>query len=314
MSPSRYRAGAAAGVAILAVVGCRADGESGARAVQARDELAWRTKVTQERADKDREFATSPSSPVAAIERFAPTGPAYLALDGATLRVDDRPGPATQVAFQPADGSAWSWQAAGGELRATAAADGSRALGPGRLSEPTVFRLSERFTAMAQIASGAFVITGFDARRKELLEFKQLAYFAPDPRFAVSAKIERLAAAEPIKLATTRGLTKSFVRRATLRFELDGTPCTLTAFRAAGSTGRELFVPFRDATSGQQTYGAARFLDLDEPDGGTSTLTLDFNEAYNPLCAYSPAWNCPIPPPENVLKVAVTAGERTYAH
>jgi hypothetical protein len=313
MSPTRCRAGAAAGLAILAIAGCRAGSGGEGAAVAAKDEPAWRARLTQERAEKDHDFATAVTSPVAAIERFAPIGPAYLALDGDKLQADDQPGPASRVAFRPTDGSNWSWQVAGGEVRATAA-DGKRAITPGTLSEPTLFRLSERITALAQIAGGGFVITGFDARRKELLEFKQLAYFAPDPRFAVTAKVERLAAPDPIKLATTRGLTKSFVRYAMLRFELDGTRYTLTAFRPAGSTGRELFVPFRDATSGNETYGAARFIDLEEPDRGASMLTLDFNEAYNPLCAYSPAWNCPIPPPENILKVSVTAGERTYGH
>lgn len=73
-------------------------------------------------------------------------------------------------------------------------------------------------------------------------------------------------------------------------------------------------LPFQDATSGHESYGAARFLDLEEPAAGETTLTLDFNEAYNPLCNYSPAWNCPLPPPENHLAPAVRAGERAYAH
>ena len=115
-------------------------------------------------------------------------------------------------------------------------------------------------------------------------------------------------------MLTSRNLEKRFSRYARLSFSVDGTACTLMAFKSAAdaSADRTLFVPFTDATTGTETYPAGRFLDLDEPDG--ETMVLDFNRAYNPLCNYSPAYNCPIPPAENRLAVAIRAGELTYPH
>ena len=73
----------------------------------------------------------------------------------------------------------------------------------------------------------------------------------------------------------------------------------------------ELFVPFRDATSGKETYGAGRYLEVESP-GPDGRVRVDFNAAYNPYCAYNPDWSCPIPPGENWLSVPIRAGEKTF--
>jgi uncharacterized protein (DUF1684 family) len=115
-------------------------------------------------------------------------------------------------------------------------------------------------------------------------------------------------------MLTNRGLKKAFYRYARIRFELDGEEQELSAFKSklTGEGSEGLFIPFRDSTSGRETYGAGRFLDLDEPPD--EHFVLDFNRAYNPLCNYSPAFNCPIPPRENRLEAAIRAGELTYPH
>ena len=74
--------------------------------------------------------------------------------------------------------------------------------------------------------------------------------------------------------------------------------------------GSELFVIFRDLTSGKETYPAARFLYADAPEDGT--VILDFNKAYNPPCAFNPYTTCPLPPPDNRLRVRIEAGELNY--
>ena len=154
----------------------------------------------------------------------------------------------------------------------------------------------------------------YDPERPEKTAFEHLLYFPPDRSFAVPATLHRLPEPEEIEMLTSRSLKKTFYRYATIRFRLDGEDLELTAFksRLTGDGSESLFVPFRDATSGHETYGAGRFLDLDEPEA--EQLVLDFNRAYNPLCNYSPAFNCPIPPRENRLDVAIRAGERTYPH
>jgi len=80
----------------------------------------------------------------------------------------------------------------------------------------------------------------------------------------------------------------------------------------AEKDGSSLSFVFRDLTSGRETYGAARFLDADL--GKDGRVVLDFNEAYNPPCAYNPYTTCPLPEPENRLRVGIEAGEKTYHH
>jgi uncharacterized protein len=109
-------------------------------------------------------------------------------------------------------------------------------------------------------------------------------------------------------------------RAGRLVFRLHGESCRLTVLSLVQYAGG-LFVPFRDATSGPETYGGGRYLfdTAKDTDGlvleitpGSSNVTIDFNYAYNASCAYSPLWACPLAPPENFLKVPVRAGELTY--
>ena len=109
-------------------------------------------------------------------------------------------------------------------------------------------------------------------------------------------------------------------RAGRLTFELAGTACRLTVLSLMQYAGG-LFVPFRDATSGRETYGGGRYLfdTAKDTDGlvleitpGVSDVVIDFNYAYNASCAYSPRWACPLAPPENYLTVPVRAGELKY--
>jgi uncharacterized protein (DUF1684 family) len=113
---------------------------------------------------------------------------------------------------------------------------------------------------------------------------------------------------EEVDLATSDGQTKAFIREGTIHFTVDGEPATLMVFRDADRG--DLFIPFRDATTGTETYEIGRYLEPQQrPDG---TLHVDFNYAYNPFCAYGEGWSCPIPPAENWLSVAIAAGERVF--
>ena len=105
-----------------------------------------------------------------------------------------------------------------------------------------------------------------------------------------------------------------------LAFSLGDRQCALTVLSLVQYAGG-LFVPFRDLTSGRETYGGGRYLfdtakDTDglvlELEAGSSDVVIDFNFAYNASCAYSPRWACPLAPPENHMQVAVRAGERVY--
>lgn len=145
--------------------------------------------------------------------------------------------------------------------------------------------------------------------------FTGLAYYSPDPAFRVTAEVVPFAQPEIVQLATSTGEIRPQARYAELRFRIGSQVMRLYGFADPHEHHtHELFVPFRDATSGRETYGAGRYLEveLDHHADGAHTATLDFNLAYNPYCAYSPDYSCPIPPAENTLPVAITAGERAY--
>lgn len=116
-----------------------------------------------------------------------------------------------------------------------------------------------------------------------------------------------------LRMETTHSNKQKYVRWGEFRFELDGKEHALKVYKHNLRDG-QLFVPIRDATSGKETYGAGRYLDL-EPERhlvGEGRWILDFNEAYNPFCAYSEAYTCPLVPPENWLDIPMYAGEKIY--
>ena len=94
----------------------------------------------------------------------------------------------------------------------------------------------------------------------------------------------------------------------TLEFTLNGQQLSLGALSPAGEPIRALFVPFADQTTKIETYSAGRYLDI--PPTATGLYTIDFNEAYNPTCAYNASYECPLPPSSNRLKVPILAGEK----
>jgi hypothetical protein len=136
--------------------------------------------------------------------------------------------------------------------------------------------------------------------------FTGLRYFADDPayRFAVSVDPAKSGAVEEVEMSD--GSTSEMRRVGTVRFDVKGERVALVAYEQ----GDELFIPFRDATSGKETYGAGRYVEA-EPLGG-GRFELDFNRAYNPYCAYNDAWRCPLPPPDNWLTVPIRAGELSF--
>jgi uncharacterized protein (DUF1684 family) len=152
--------------------------------------------------------------------------------------------------------------------------------------------------------------------------FKGLLYFDPDPGYRVTTRLEPAIAGEPLVIETggEDGII-TYRRAGWLRFQLGGQDCRLTVFGLVGYGGG-LFLPFRDATSGGETYGGGRYLfdTVKNTDGlsldlgaGSPDITIDFNFAYNPSCAYDVRWACPLAPRENWLPVPVRAGEKVFS-
>jgi uncharacterized protein len=140
--------------------------------------------------------------------------------------------------------------------------------------------------------------------------FKGLSYFPENSALVIKARIDRHVQPGVIHMETTKGKEQSFRRYGVVRFEVDGQPAQLTLYASEGGS-HALFLPFRDATSGKQSYGAGRYLDLH---AHGDEVVVDFNYAYNPNCAYNPNWNCPLPPAENWLKVPIRAGEMKFVN
>ena len=141
--------------------------------------------------------------------------------------------------------------------------------------------------------------------------FTGLPYFAVDPAYYFEdLRLQPYTGSEPerFQIPTSDGQLRPAHRAGIFTFDLAGEPRTLTAYVLNDGDPTSLFVPFLDATSGTETYGAGRYLDLEPENDGT--YVLDFNLAYHPSCVYDSIFSCPITPPENRLPIRVEAGER----
>jgi len=145
----------------------------------------------------------------------------------------------------------------------------------------------------------------------ERAAFSGLPYYAVDEALVFENRVlEPYTGDEPsnFQIPTSDGQLRPAHRAGVLRFEIDGEPRQLTAYTFDGGDGESLFVPFLDQTSGTETYGAGRYLDLEPEEDGT--YALDFNLAYHPSCVYDIKYSCPLTPAENRLPVRIEAGER----
>lgn len=137
--------------------------------------------------------------------------------------------------------------------------------------------------------------------------FDGLRYFDYDSTLVFVLPLEPALQRDTLRLATSTGEPRDYIRFGVLSFPLDGRRHRLTVFQPTDDASY-LFAPFADATNGRDTYSAGRYLDFSPTADGR--YVLDFNYAYNPYCVYNPAYSCPFPPAENRLSIAVWAGER----
>jgi hypothetical protein len=139
-------------------------------------------------------------------------------------------------------------------------------------------------------------------------QFTGLSYYPENPTLDLQLPVEKLEVQDEVAMQTSTGDLAQFIRWGKIRFEVGGEEAGLTIYAAVHGGG--FFLPFMDATSGEETYSGGRYLEIDPlPDG---TFIVDFNMAYNPYCAYNELWSCPIPPKENRLKVRIEAGEMKF--
>jgi uncharacterized protein len=165
-------------------------------------------------------------------------------------------------------------------------------------------------TLFVHASGGRFAIRMKDKNSQLRKNFTGLNWFPVDPAYHVTAKFVSYPA--PKELDSQNVLGDAIKRKVIgyVSFSLKGQTIRLDAEENDSVPG--LFIVFRDLTSGKLTYPASRFLDTDVPKGGA--VELDFNQAYNPPCAYNSFTTCPLPLPENRLQIEIPAGEKLYKH
>lgn len=148
-------------------------------------------------------------------------------------------------------------------------------------------------------------------------ELNYLQFYEPKESYVVECIFERTPKEESFDMATYSGKTKKFVKYGVLSFNLNGQDLQLAVYQNTMLQRMEkykeyLFIPFKDLTNGESTYGGGRYFDVMTTDIIDGKMRLDFNKCYNPYCAFSDGYNCPIPPKENHLDVTIEAGEMVY--
>ena len=148
-------------------------------------------------------------------------------------------------------------------------------------------------------------------------EVQYLRYFAPDSTFRVEATFTKTENAKPFDMPTLANKTKQYVEYGKLKFRLKNREFTLTVYQGiklleSEDTKDILFIPFTDSTNGNESYINGRYLEYRIGDIKENKMVIDFNKCYNPYCAYSDKFNCPKPPMENALAVAIKAGEMNF--
>ncbi len=146
-------------------------------------------------------------------------------------------------------------------------------------------------------------------------DFKGLEFFTPDKKYVVKAQFVRNPDPRPVEFSTSTDRKPKYIKYGSFRFKLEGKDCELSAYQGLEEPEDPaykdmLFIPFTDKTTGVESYGGGRYLDIKIPE--KDSVTLNFNLCYNPYCAYDHRWSCVIPPEENDLPVAVYAGVKAY--
>jgi uncharacterized protein (DUF1684 family) len=141
--------------------------------------------------------------------------------------------------------------------------------------------------------------------------FDGLKYFEPDLDYKVLAKVEKIETTAYMNIPTSDGKVERYLKFAYAVFDLKGQRLKMLILKKAGmGSASIIFTAFADDTSTEATYGGGRYLDLELKNA--RQIELDFNKAYNPYCEYDSKFSCPLPPRENILQIAIKAGEKNY--
>ncbi len=150
---------------------------------------------------------------------------------------------------------------------------------------------------------------------KSDVDFKGMQYYKANKKYLLLCSFQKTKEAKPFDLPTYSGKTRVYVEYGTITCPIEKETITLSLYQNLTNPQiykNHLFLPFKDLTSGNETYGGGRYIDMQVGDLKENTITIDFNKCYNPWCAYSDGFNCPIPPKVNHLSIPIKAGEKNY--
>jgi uncharacterized protein (DUF1684 family) len=150
--------------------------------------------------------------------------------------------------------------------------------------------------------------TSSPLEKSKIASFTGLKYYPPKEKYKILANYTLLDTGQVFELATNTDRKVPIVKHGLISFKLNNEVIKLFAYKYVEHPEADLFVPFLDLTNGDVTYGGGRYIEMKYPANGQ--VTIDFNTAYNPYCAYNHNYSCPIPPLENSLKIEIPAGEK----
>jgi uncharacterized protein (DUF1684 family) len=182
--------------------------------------------------------------------------------------------------------------------------DGNSTVDESASVNPDVYRQQIK---AARTKKDDFLRTDTGSPIKNKAAFRGLLYYTPDLSYRLTARLEPFAdKTQKLVVRMSDGSEEVYDKFAHAVFSLNGEACRLLVVKLENTYS----ILFRDATSGKETYGGGRYLELDPAQLTDNHAVIDFNSAYNPYCAYNPTYACPIPPAENTLPIAIKAGER----
>ena len=153
---------------------------------------------------------------------------------------------------------------------------------------------------------------------EDLKTFKSLDFFKIDENYKVIANLELTPDAPIFEMKTTTERIPLYKKYGIAHFTINGQKLALSIYKEqkigmSFANYETLFIPFNDTSNGITTYGGGRYIDMEAPSKDSKTIVIDFNKAYNPYCVYNDKYSCPIPPSENNLSIAISAGVKAYS-
>ncbi|MBL4939689.1 MAG: DUF1684 domain-containing protein [Lutibacter sp.] len=155
-------------------------------------------------------------------------------------------------------------------------------------------------------------------KEEDLKTFKSLDFFKIDENYKVIANLELTPDAPIFEMKTTTERIPLYKKYGIAHFTINGQKLALSIYKEqkigmSFANYETLFIPFNDTSNGITTYGGGRYIDMEAPSKDSKTIVIDFNKAYNPYCVYNDKYSCPIPPSENNLSIAISAGVKAYS-